>query len=125
VPEPWRSPCSKASSGLPTENYQLRSQDVFTAIGQLAERAEEFDLILADPPFGEKNVGRRSTSLSQKLLDDERLPSLLATNGLFVLGHTKRDTLTIPPQWTEEKVMKHGDSMMRFLKRASGQTEGA
>jgi 16S rRNA (guanine966-N2)-methyltransferase len=112
-----------ASTRLPTENYQLRIQDVFTAIGQLAEAAEEFDLILADPPFGEKNVGRRSTSLSQKLLDDERLPKLLATNGLFVLGHTKRDTLTIPPQWLEEKLMKHGDSMMRFLKRADSQTQ--
>jgi 16S rRNA (guanine966-N2)-methyltransferase len=106
-----------ASTGLSAENYQLRIQDVFTAIGQLAEGAEEFDLILADPPFGEKNVGRRSTSLSQKMLDDERLPRLLAPNGLFVLGHTKRDTLTIPPQWLETKVMKHGDSMMRFLKR--------
>jgi 16S rRNA (guanine966-N2)-methyltransferase len=106
-----------ASAGLPTENYQLRVQDVFTAIGQLAEAGEEFDLIVADPPFGEKNIGRRSTSLSQKLLDDERLPKLLAENGLFVLGHTKRDALTIPAEWTETKVMKHGDSMMRFLKR--------
>src|SRR5947209_8616068 len=56
-----------AATGLPTENYQLRVQDVFTAIGQLAELAEQFDLILADPPFGEKNIGRRSNSLSQKL----------------------------------------------------------
>jgi 16S rRNA G966 N2-methylase RsmD len=72
---------------------------------------------MADPPFGEKNVGRRSNSLSQKLLDDERLPLLLAPEGLFVLGHTKRDTLSIPPAWNEIKTMKHGDSMMRFLVR--------
>ena len=106
-----------AATKLPAENYQLRIQDVFTAIGQLAAAGEEFDLIMADPPFGEKNVGRRSNSLSQKLLDDERLPTLLASNGLFVLGHTKRDTLAIPPQWRETKVMKHGDSMMRFVER--------
>ena len=106
-----------AATKLPAENYQLRIQDVFTAIGQLAAVGEEFDLIMADPPFGEKNIGRRSNSLSQKLLDDERLPTLLAPNGLFVLGHTKRDTLAIPPQWRETKVMKHGDSMMRFLER--------
>ena len=72
---------------------------------------------MADPPFGEKNIGRRSNSLSQKLLDDERLPQLLAPEGLFVLGHTKRDTLTVPPIWKELKTMKHGDSMMRFLVR--------
>jgi 16S rRNA G966 N2-methylase RsmD len=105
---------------LPSENYQLRVQDVFTAIGQLAETAEEFDLILADPPFGEKNVGRRSNSLSQKLLDEGRLPGLLKSEGLFVLGHTKRDTLTIPNVWNEVKVMKHGDSMMRFLRKDEG-----
>jgi 16S rRNA (guanine966-N2)-methyltransferase len=109
-----------AATGLPTENYQLRVQDVFTAIGQLAEMAEQFDLILADPPFGEKNIGRRSNSLSQKLLDESRLPGLLTAEGLFVLGHTKRDTLSIPNVWSEAKVMKHGDSMMRFLRRAGG-----
>jgi len=108
------------STKLPTENYQLRVQDVFTAIGQLAENGERFELIMADPPFGEKNVGRRSNSLSQQLLDDERLPNLVTTEGLFVLGHTKRDTLTVPKTWSEVKVMKHGDSMMRFLQLAAG-----
>src|SRR5438445_427044 len=40
-----------AALELPAENYQLRIQDVLTAIGQLAEAAEQFDLIMADPPF--------------------------------------------------------------------------
>jgi len=106
-----------AATGLPSENYQLRVQDVFTAIGQLAEMAEEFDLILADPPFGEKNVGRRSNSLSQSYsMKDGCL--LTEIGGALCLGHTKRDTLTIPNVWNEVKVMKHGDSMMRFLRRA-------
>src|SRR2546423_3851292 len=75
-----------ASIHLAPEKFELRPQDVFTVIGQLAADNREFDLILADPPFGEKNIGRRSTSLSQQLLDDERLPQLLAPGGLFVLG---------------------------------------
>jgi len=104
-------------AGLPLENYQLRVQDVFLALGQLAETHSQFDLILADPPFGEKNVGRRSTSMSQRLLDDDKLPKLVTTEGLFVLGHTKRDTLEIPQTWEELKVMKHGDSIMNFLRR--------
>jgi 16S rRNA (guanine966-N2)-methyltransferase len=107
-----------SESGLPSERHSLRIQDVFVAIAQLAGQNEQFDLILADPPFGEKNVNRRSTSLSQALLDNETLPALLAANGLFVLGHTKRDTLSIPDRWKEIKEMKHGDSMMRFLERA-------
>ena len=49
------------------------------------------------------------------ILDDERLPQVLSVGGLFVLGHTKRDTLSVPAVWHEVKVMKHGDSMMRFL----------
>ena len=108
-----------AQSGLPSERHSLRIQDVFVAITQLAGQHEQFDLILADPPFGEKNVNRRSTSLSQALLDNETLPALLAAHGLFVLGHTKRDTLSIPDRWKEIKGMKHGDSMMRFLEARS------
>src|SRR5947209_7992775 len=106
-----------AAVHLPKENFELRVQDVFTVIGQLAVESRQFDLILADPPFGEKNVGRRSTSFSQQLLDDPRLPGILAPEGMFVLGHTKRDTLSVPSYWHEAKVMKHGDSMMRFLNR--------
>ena len=107
-----------ATSGLPSENYEIRVQDAFTAIHQLAEIGRTFDLIVADPPFGEKNIGRRSTSLSQKLLDDELLPKLLVDEGLFVLGHTKRDTLTLTPPWKELKVLRHGDSTIRFLQRS-------
>jgi len=102
-------------AGFKPEALQVRVQDVFTVIGQLAETKEQFDLILADPPYGEKNVGRRSTSLAQKLLDDPKLPSLLTDAGLLILGHTKRDTLSIPEFWKERKTLKHGDSMMRFL----------
>ena len=108
-----------ATIHLPAENFELRVQDVFTVIGQMTADGREFDLILADPPFGEKNVGRRSTSLSQQLLDDERLPRLLTGEGMFVMGHTKRDTLSVPGYWRETKIMKHGDSMMRFMRRAN------
>jgi 16S rRNA (guanine(966)-N(2))-methyltransferase RsmD len=103
------------SMPLPKESFRVRVQDVFTAMPQLAAAGETFDLVLADPPYGEKNVGRRSESFAQKLLDDESLPRLMGENGLFVLGHSRRDTLSIPERWHERKAMKHGDSMMRFL----------
>ena len=82
---------------------------------QLADGGRQFDLILADPPYGEKNVNRRSTSFAQQLLDDKNLPKLLAPGGRFVLGHTKRDTLELVAPWQEVKLLKHGDSVMRFL----------
>jgi 16S rRNA (guanine966-N2)-methyltransferase len=103
------------ASSLPNADLHVRTQDVFTAIAQLAAAGEQFDLILADPPYGEKNVGRRSESFAQRLLDDENLSKLLAPNGRFVLGHTKRDTLEIGARWQEVKMLKHGDTIMRFF----------
>jgi 16S rRNA (guanine966-N2)-methyltransferase len=94
---------------------EIRTQDVFPALHQLAESGRQFDLILADPPYGEKNIGRRSTSLAQQLLDEATLPGLLAPAGRFVLGHTKRDTLDLVAPWKEVKMLKHGDSLMRFF----------
>jgi 16S rRNA (guanine966-N2)-methyltransferase len=102
-------------TGVAADALEVRVQDVFTVLGQLAEAARQFDLILADPPYGEKNVGRRSTSFAQFLLDDPNLPRTLAAGGRFILGHARRDTLEIPPPWRELKLLKHGDSLMRFL----------
>ncbi len=105
------------AAGFSSEKLQVRTQDVFTAVPQMLASSLQFDLILADPPYGEKNVGRRSTSLAQKLLDLAELPQLLAPDGLFVLGHTKRDTLSMPDYWKERKLLKHGDSLMRILRK--------
>jgi len=99
-------------------SFNVAVEDVFHAIPRLAKAGRKFDLIMADPPFGEKNVNTRSKSLSQKLLDDEHLPELLAEDGVFVLGHTHRDQLELTPAWKERKFMRHGDSCMRFLLRA-------
>jgi 16S rRNA (guanine966-N2)-methyltransferase len=102
---------------LPAAGLRVRVQDAFTAIRQLAADSQQFDLILADPPYGPKNIGRRSTSPAQQLLDERAVPELLTAGGLFILGHTKRDTLSIPPEWEETKLLKHGDTVMRFLRR--------
>lgn len=104
-----------ARIGCPPGSLEVRVQDVFTALRQLAAEGRVFDLILADPPYGEKNIGRRSTSCAQRLLDDPVLPRLLAAGGRFVLGHARRDTLEVPPPWRELRALRHGDSVMRFL----------
>ena len=104
-----------AGTGLPPEPLEVRVLDAFVALAQLQAAGRQFDLILADPPYGEKNIRRRSTSFAQRLLDDVHLPNVLASEGLFILGHTKRDTLSVPSVWEEIKMLKHGDSVMRFL----------
>jgi 16S rRNA (guanine966-N2)-methyltransferase len=104
---------------------EARTQDVFPAMHQMAADGRQFDLILADPPYGEKNVNRRSTSFAQQLLDNPHLPKLLASGGRFVLGHTKRDTLELMAPWQEVKLLKHGDTIMRFLEVATALAAGA
>jgi 16S rRNA (guanine(966)-N(2))-methyltransferase RsmD len=104
-----------ATAEIPPHAIEVRVQDVFAVIPQLLAAGQQFDLILADPPYGEKNIGHRSTSLAQQLLDDPKLSKLLLPDGLFVLGHARRDTLSPPGHWRELKMLKHGDSLMRFL----------
>jgi 16S rRNA (guanine(966)-N(2))-methyltransferase RsmD len=103
------------SLDLAPNQLELRTQDAYVAIAQLVQHGRQFDLIFADPPYGEKNVGKRSESFAQKLLDDAHLPRALAEGGTFVLGHSKRDTLDLPNAWSERKMLKHGDSIIRFL----------
>jgi 16S rRNA (guanine966-N2)-methyltransferase len=110
------------SLGLDRSKFELRVQEASAAISQLATAARKFDLVFADPPFGEKNVGRRSTSFSQRLLDNERLRQLLRPGGWLILGHTKRDQLTVPGAWAEHKTLRHGDSVFGFFELASGRS---
>lgn len=103
------------STGMLRTNCNVIVNDAFAAITSLRTQSTVFDLIFADPPFGEKNVGWRSESFSQKLLDDLNLPHLLKPCGLLVLGHAKRDQLDIPERWVERKSLEHGDSTFRML----------
>lgn len=103
------------AAGFGAAVFHARVQDVFPALQQIAASGEQFDIIMADPPYGDKNVGHRSTSLAQKLMDDANLPPVLAPEGLLILGHAKRDSLEILPPWKELKVLTHGDNVMRFL----------
>lgn len=104
------------------DRLHLRVQDAYTAMAQLAEQGQVFDLVVADPPYGDKNVGKRSESFAQRMLDDASLPKLVAPGGLVLIGHTKRDTLEIPKHWDERKTMKHGDTMFRFLRPKNSTT---
>ena len=103
---------------IPASQFDIRVQEAATAIQQLVAAGAKFDIIIADPPYGEKNAGKRSESFAQRLLDDENLPRVLTAGGLFVLGHARRDTLSVPERWRERKFMRHGDSVMHFLENA-------
>ena len=102
-------------AGLDGPFFQVRVMDAFDALRQLGATPVRFDLVMADPPYGEKNASRRSESFAQNVLDDVHLPGLIAPHGMLVLGHARRDALEIPPRWSEIKALKHGDSIFRML----------
>ena len=108
------------SIGIPPGQARFITGDAFAALGQLRGNGAGFDLIVADPPYGDKNVRKRSESFAQRMLDDENLPALLKSGGLFVLGHTKRDTLEIPGPWVLKKTLKHGDTLIEILRLPKG-----
>lgn len=103
--------------GIEPSRFELRVEDALKALNHFAAENRQFDLVLADPPYGEKNVNKRSRSFAQQLLDHPNLPNVLTDDGLFVLGHTKRDTLEFAASLEEAKMLKHGDTVMRFFKR--------
>ena len=103
-------------TGLPGGALQVWVEDAFSAIQKLAASGQTFDLILADPPYGEKTKpGVRSVSYAQRLLDQPELAKILKPDGLFILGNARRDVLSIPGFWHELKILRHGDSIIRFL----------
>jgi 16S rRNA (guanine966-N2)-methyltransferase len=113
------------TAGFTSDLVEIRTQDVTSALSQLVAAGRQFELIIADPPYGEKNLGRRSESWAQKLLDAPHVPQLLIPGGLLVLGHAKRDTLSVPDWWQDKKLLRHGDSIMRFLCPVQGHTTAA
>ena len=66
-----------------------------------------FDLIFADPPYDEVDLS--------KLL--EVLGDALAPEGLLVFEMHKRDSYTLPPEWTSLKEKKYGSTKVVFLER--------
>jgi 16S rRNA (guanine966-N2)-methyltransferase len=106
-------------ASLADARFHIRVMDAFAALKQMAAARTRFDLVLADPPYGEKNLTQRSQSFAQKVLDDAHLPGLLAADGLLVLGHARRDRLELPSTWRERKALKHGDSIFLLLAPAS------
>lgn len=102
--------------GLPAGRHELRVQDAFGALRQLAREGRRFDFLIADPPFGAKTAaGGRSESASQRLLDAPEAREVLGPGGRMVLGHARRDRVAVGEEWRELRVLEHGDSTFRML----------
>ena len=101
--------------GYSHDQIQLKIGCAFSHLRGLAESRKQFDLIFADPPFGEKTTEQKSQSMAQKLLDDSNLHILARVNSLIVIGHSSRDQVEIPSVWTLLKKRRYGDATINFL----------
>ncbi len=104
-----------SACGYGPTQIRLRQNCAFKAIAELANQSQTFDLILADPPFGERTRQRRSESAAQKLLDDPNLPKICHPETRIVLGHATRDQVQIPSIWNLEKQQRYGDATINYL----------
>ena len=84
--------------------YKVVRADVYD---YLKRSVGPFDLIFADPPYDEVDL--------LKLLDV--LGDALATEGLLVFEMHKRDSYTLPFEWTSLKEKKYGSTKVVFLER--------
>lgn len=103
------------SVGFGAARFSTRPEDVFEFVRREREGAHRYDLIFADPPYGEKTNGARSQSLAQKTADSPGVLELLAPDGLFLLGHAKRDEVVPPDSWEIQKRFQHGDNVFLAL----------
>lgn len=91
--------------GMTCELEVIRA-DVFTQLCRFAGR--QFNLIFADPPYGET---------PQKLLDEPNLPALLGDGGMLILESAKRDVLVIPVDWKSIRDCVYGDTRVSMFVR--------
>jgi 16S rRNA (guanine966-N2)-methyltransferase len=91
-----------------TCSFSVSRRAVGAQLQKLVTDGETFSLIFADPPYGET---------AQELLRDERLPQLLANDGLFVLESARRDALGASAAWELAREAVYGDTQVNFFRR--------
>ncbi|MBA2241904.1 MAG: 16S rRNA (guanine(966)-N(2))-methyltransferase RsmD [Chthoniobacterales bacterium] len=98
---------------------RVRKQEVFAFL-QSANRNERYDLIFADPPYEKAKTGGTFTRL---LLEEETLPHLLESSGVFVLEKRPAEELLDPGRWEISRARKYGATEVLFLQLPGGAAE--
>ena len=107
----------RACGYLPNK-LTLRIGCTFATIRSFAESSRKFDIIFADPPFGEKTTIQRSQSMAQRLFDDQNLTRIADEHSIVIIGHASRDKIEIPSCWQVLKAQRYGDATINFLRKA-------
>ena len=90
---------------------------VASQLRKMSADGETFQLVFADPPYGDA---------ASELLRESGLPSLLVNDGLVVLESAKRDELAVTEPWERVRESIYGDTRVSFLRvRATSTNAGS
>ena len=90
-----------------TCSFAVARAAVAGSIQKLAAEGETFQIVFADPPYGEA---------AQELLRDASLLPVLTSDGLLVLESAKRDALVVTEPWEPVRGSVYGDTRVDFLR---------
>jgi 16S rRNA (guanine966-N2)-methyltransferase len=90
---------------------RVRPQDVFDFLTH-ASTAETYDLIFADPPYERLKGAGAFTSL---LLNNDRLPTRLTSEGIFILEKRPSERLPATDLWKVVRRKTYGATETIFL----------
>ena len=97
-------------TGFPARaEVQARAVERFLA----AEPAVGWDLVVLDPPYAERTLG--------PVLD--RVPPILAADGLVVVKHFWRTEVPIPPGLAATRRRRFGETALTFLESTASRSE--
>lgn len=94
---------------------RIRQQDVFDFLRQRSN-PEKFEIIFADPPYEKFQHGK---SYTEKLLNNEDLPQLLESDGIFVLEKWSGEDLPESQFWRVVRQKAYGATEVLFLTRSA------
>src|SRR4029079_1007951 len=89
---------------------RVRQQDVFDFLRQRSN-PEKFEIIFADPPYEKFQHGK---SYTEKLLNNEDLPQLLESDGIFVLEKWPGEDLPESQFWRVVRQKAYGATEVLF-----------
>jgi 16S rRNA (guanine966-N2)-methyltransferase len=88
-------------------SFAVARSAVAKQLQKLAADGETFQLVFADPPYGEA---------AQELVREANLRRVLAIDGLLVLESAKREALVVSEPWERVRRSIYGDTRVDFLR---------
>ncbi|GHS95403.1 methyltransferase small [Synergistales bacterium] len=82
------------------------SLELRRGLSWLKKRGKTFDIIFADPPYGE--------GWGKSLLSVKNLDILLKQDGVFIMEHSSRENLTAAPPWVVFDERTYGETTLSF-----------